>query len=198
MFFPEVNCKKCWLDALGITGNWQWSKNKGVCSDHFKDDDFTFLGGRRRLKCNIVPSLKLSEVKVDTSRVLNRTSASISETPLGETDLSILDNKETTTGRNRNQEISQNILNTSHGSDQGVKRLIKSMHSYSTSPATIKNKNTELKKKVLFYRKKVNYANKKIKSLSKEVSTLKAILECLVKERYEGATNHLKYIQDIP
>lgn len=47
---------KRWLSELQKDiKTWTWSKNKLVCSNHFRSDDFIVKGGRNTLKCKAVP-----------------------------------------------------------------------------------------------------------------------------------------------
>lgn len=47
-----------WLDVLSLDKNTPWTKYRVVCSDHFNKEDFVPAGDIRRLKPNVVPSLK--------------------------------------------------------------------------------------------------------------------------------------------
>ncbi|XP_030755551.1 zinc finger protein 595-like isoform X4 [Sitophilus oryzae] len=70
--FPKGDSQTTWLEALGIVGNWKWSKAKGVCSDHFKEDEFIMRVGKRCLKVNAVPSVKLSEDTVHKKTIMRK------------------------------------------------------------------------------------------------------------------------------
>ncbi|KAJ8910023.1 hypothetical protein NQ315_003453 [Exocentrus adspersus] len=59
---PRIQLQRDWLKALGISSkNWMWTKNKVVCSEHFRQEDFMRFGAHRYLKLDAAPTLKLDD-----------------------------------------------------------------------------------------------------------------------------------------
>lgn len=46
-----------WLEALAIKKDFIWSRNKKVCSEHFKPSDFRIAGSKKLLKGEALPSV---------------------------------------------------------------------------------------------------------------------------------------------
>lgn len=84
--FPRTDpLQKKWLNALSIDKeHWIWSKNKLVCSEHFKEKDFFITSGRRTLRPNSVPLQKLTKATSSSLSCSLNTSASTSKSTLQE------------------------------------------------------------------------------------------------------------------
>lgn len=66
--------KRC-LNVLGKdVKTWTWSRNKLVCSNHFRSEDFIIKGGRKTLKFSAVHFIAEVERSVDISQPSKRKS----------------------------------------------------------------------------------------------------------------------------
>ncbi|CAH0549832.1 unnamed protein product [Brassicogethes aeneus] len=153
--FPKGELQKVWLNLIGKSEeNWTWNKNKVICSEHFKNEDFAMRFGKRFLKLNSVPSLKLEKSKpscqvISTALTLytdSEASTSKVKTKLQEstssTDESILKKQIRKKRKIETRgEASQNTSAASTSTDSSAKqkkiKFVKTIHNYRVNTCTM-------------------------------------------------------------
>ncbi|CAH0558624.1 unnamed protein product [Brassicogethes aeneus] len=212
--FPKGELQKVWLNLIGKSEeNWTWNKNKVICSEHFKNEDFAMRFGKRFLKLNSVPSLKLekskskpscqvistaltlySDSEASTSKVKTKLQESTSSTDESILKKQIRRKRKIETRGEARQNTSAASTSTDSSAKQKKIKFVKTIHNYSISPSKVKKMNTDLKQRQAAYRKKLYGANKEIKSLKHKILTMQVVMEHLKKNQSvsENAADHLE------
>ncbi|GJQ78333.1 hypothetical protein Trydic_g22165 [Trypoxylus dichotomus] len=195
--FPRGELMKTWLRILGKNPEtWMWSKNKLVCSLHFKEADYMLKDKKKILKMNVVPSVAIngengcSELKASTSIEALENSISTSISSLNHR--SLMSSREIINLAIQKRKLSKirrtamDLRKPAASSNSSAKRrkfaFIKSMHNYSIPSLKITSRICSLLNKHSQYRRRLYRARHKIIALQMKVANLKVLIDNLKRE----------------